>query len=301
MARVAKARGAEIVTNAEVVRVRANGRTAAVELASGETVHADEVVMDADAAEALTHLLEDDVSLRFSKHRLEHLTESCSTFMLYLGIDRELPLDHHTFFFAADYVAEMDRVFREGTLSDDVSVYACNPVRSDPTVAPAGHSALYLLALAPNTRSAIDWEIEGPRMRKRVLDALALRTGVDVRPHIREERCVTPTEWETRYRISHGAVFGPAHEISQLLALRPPHRLPSPGNVFLSGAGTSPGSGIPTVLESARITTRLLCEKHGIAFPASRPLPEPTTWKRRTSARADLPSAPFEAEYLDVV
>jgi phytoene desaturase len=285
MEQVARELSATIRTSAEVASVVVeDGRAVGVELTGGELVPADAVVVDADAVAALTRLLDEDVSLRFRKARLERLKESCSTFMLYLGLDTELPLRHHTFFFADDYKEEMERVFGRGELSDDLSVYVCSPVVTDPSMAPPGHSALYLLALAPNTRSGIDWEAEAPRMRARILETLARRTGVDVTPHIRVEHQVSPRDWESSFSISHGAVFGPTHDVDQLLAFRLPHRLPDPDNVFLTGAGTSPGSGIPTILESARITTRLLCEEHGIPFPESQPLPEPTTWVRERGA-----------------
>jgi phytoene desaturase len=278
---VARELGARVRTRAEVRRILVeNDRSVGVELVGGERIPADDVVIDADAPAALTRLLDQDISARFRRSRLEHLNESCSTFMLYLGLDTRLPLPHHTFFFANDYKAEMDRVFREGTLSDDLSVYACNPVVTDPSVAPPGHSALYLLALVPNGRAGIDWDQEGDAMRARVLSALRNWTGIDLAPHIRAEHRVTPAEWERRYHISHGAVFGPSHNITQLLAFRLPNRLPSPDNVFLTGGGTSPGSGLPTILESARIASRLVCERHELPFPRSRPLPEPTTWRR---------------------
>jgi phytoene desaturase len=279
MERVARELGARIRTSSQVARILVeNDRTVGVELMSGERISADDVVIDADAPAALSRLLNQDVSARFSRSRLEHLNESCSTFMLYLGLDTRLPLLHHTFFFASDYRAEMDRVFQGGKLGDDISVYACNPVVTDPSVAPPGHSSLYLLALVPNNRAGIDWEREDDVMRSRVLNALRGWTGVDLTPHIRTELMVTPVEWESRYNISHGAVFGASHNITQLLAFRLPNQLPSPSNVFLTGGGTSPGSGLPTILESARIASRLVCERHGVPFPPSRPLPRPTTW-----------------------
>jgi phytoene desaturase len=287
MLRVASELGARIRTRAEVARILVeNDRSVGVQLVSGERVPADDVVIDADAPAALSRLLDRDVSLRFSRSRLEHLNESCSTFMLYLGLDTRLPLVHHTFFFADDYQAEMERVFRDGTLGDDISVYACNPVVTDPGVAPEGHSSLYLLALVPNAGADIDWDREDAVMRARVLAAMRDWTGVDLEPHIRAESRVTPAEWQRRYNILHGAVFGPAHNITQLLAFRLPNRLPSPDNVFLTGGGTSPGSGLPTILESARIATRLVCERHGMEFPPSRPLPAPTTWHPRRSRPA---------------
>lgn len=280
MAGVARELGAVIRTGEEVSHlVVEDGRCTGAELSSGELVLADDIVLDADASAALLHLLDQDVSIRFRKHRLKRMKESCSTFMLYLGIDRDLPLQHHTFHFATDYRAEMNRVFDSGTLDDDMSVYVCNPSTTDPSLAPPGHSSLYVLTLAPNTRADIDWNEEAPRMRGRVLAALREWTHIDIESHIRVERVITPADWESQLNISHGAVFGPAHNIAQLLAFRPPNRLPSPDNVFLAGAGTSPGSGLPTVLESARIASRLLCERHGLPFPESRPLPEPETWQ----------------------
>jgi phytoene desaturase len=287
MERVARELGATIRTQAEVQHLRVDGdRCTAAELKTGERFEADELILDADAAAALVRLLDQDVSLRFSKARLEHLRESCSTFMLYLGLDTQLPLRHHTFLFAHDYRAEMDRVFHRGELADDLSLYVCNPAQIDPSLAPPGHSPLYLLALVPNTRADIDWELEAPRMRARILAVLQRHTGVELEPHIRAQKIVTPSEWERQYQVSHGAVFGPAHSIDQLLAFRLPNQLPHPRNVFLTGGGTNPGSGLPTILESARLVTRLLCERHRVPFPASRPLPEPMTWQRvRGTAR----------------
>ena len=291
MLRVALELGAVVRTNAEVARVLVeDDRSVGVELVGGERIPADDVVIDADAPAALTRILDRDVSLRFSRSRLEHLNQSCSTFMLYLGLDLQLPLLHHTFFFASDYRAEMERVFQDGTLAEDISLYACNPVRTDPSVAPPGHSALYLLVLVPNARARVEWTDEAPLMRARVLSSMQKWTGIDLEPHIRAEQTLTPAEWERRYNISDGAVFGPAHSITQLLAFRLPNRLPSPDNVFLTGGGTSPGSGLPTILESARIASRLVCERHQVAFPLSRPLPAPTTW--RSAHGAELGAAP---------
>jgi phytoene desaturase len=259
---------------------REGDRVVAVELDTGERLPTDAVVVNADATQALLGLLDDDVSVRFRRDHLRHLDESCSTWMLYLGLDRLVPLHHHTFFFADDYRSEMDRVFHQGTLDDDLSLYVCNPSVTDPTMAPAGCSSLYVLALVPNTRSSIDWKQEAATMRDRVLRMLTKRSGFDVTPHVQAEAMLTPTDWEDGYNVSHGAVFGPTHNIGQLLAFRMPNRLPSPHNVYLAGGGTNPGSGLPTILESGRIVTRLLCEEHGIDFPSSRPLPEPATWTR---------------------
>jgi phytoene desaturase len=281
MAKVAQEAGAVVRTGARVRRLLVEDEVArGVELEDGERIDADAVVINADATKALLGLLDEDVSFRFRRSHLEHLRESCSTWMLYLGLDTLLPLRHHTFFFASDYRAEMDRVFREGTLGDDLSLYVCNPSVSDATLAPRGHSSLYVLALVPNTAAPIDWAREQARMRDLVMRSLERRTGLAIERHVTVERTIAPTDWETDFDVSHGAVFGPTHNIGQLLAFRLPNQLPSPHNVYLAGGGTNPGSGLPTILESGRIVARLLCEQNGVAFPDSLPLPEPATWTR---------------------
>jgi len=275
LARVAQSLGAAVRTGAAArkLAVGEGGRCTAVLLESGERVACDEVVVNADGAAALHRLLPHGPSLRFNAHRLEHLKESCSTFMLYLGLDRPVPLPHHTFFFAGDYRAEMKRLFETQELGDDLSLYVCNPSVTDATLAPAGHSALYVLALVPNNRSGIDWQRAQAGFRALVLDTLERRSGVQVRPHVRAETQISPHDWEHGFGVSHGAVFGPAHRIGQLLAFRLPNALPWPTNVYLAGGATSPGSGLPTILESGRIAARLICERSGVAFPAPWPLP----------------------------
>lgn len=284
--RVAEASGARVRTCAPVRRLLVTaGRCSGVELEGGEKIDADDVIINADATAALQTLVEQDTSLRFRRSRLQHMRESCSTYMLYLGLDTLLPLRHHTFFFADDYRAEMQGVFEEGALRDDFSMYVCNPSVSDDSMAPSGHSALYALALVPNTRANIEWEVADGAMRKRFMRALEQRTGQQIAPHVVAEASMNPAQWRDQYGVSHGAVFGPAHRIGQLLAFRLPNRLPSISNAFLTGGGTSPGSGLPTILESARIAARLVCEDHGVDFPASRALPEPTHWSRASHAR----------------
>jgi phytoene desaturase len=277
MGRIALQHGAHIRTRTEATElIIEHGRCTGVRVKSGEVIACDDVVVDADGVRALQQLLSDDVSLRFSHERLERTRESCSTYMLYLGLDTEVALPHHAFFFANDYRAEMKRVFETLTLGNDFSVYVCNPSKTDPTLAPPGHSSLYALVLTPNTRADIDWELAAPKVRAGVLQVLEDRGNVQLGKHVRVEQSLTPRDWEQRFNISHGAVFGPAHSIGQLLAFRLPNQLPSPRNVFLTGGATNPGSGLPTIAESARISSRLLCESHGVPFPASAPLPAVT-------------------------
>jgi phytoene desaturase len=274
MEKIAVEHGAEIRTGTRVRRLMvADRRCTGVELESGDRVDAGDVILNADATHALLELLDDDVSLRFSRGHLERTDESCSTFMLYLGLSRPTPMAHHTFFFADDYRSEMERLFKQQALGEDMSIYVCNPGATDSTLAPRDHSALYVLALVPNTRGQVRWREEATRFADRLLSKIERRSGLRLSPYVQQKAVLTPEGWARDFEVSHGAVFGPSHRIGQMLAFRLPNQLPSPANVFLAGAGTSPGSGLPTIFESARIATQLICKEAGVHFPAPRPLP----------------------------
>ena len=275
MKHIATEFGAEIRTGTAVEQVLVNGRRCTgVRLADGSTLAADEVVIASDFAWSMERLFAPGVLRTWTPQRLARKRYSCSTFMLYLGLDTIYPTPHHNFIFADDYRREMSALFTDGGLSDDVSLYVCNPSVTDPGLAPPGHSALYVLALVANNAAAIDWETQRERFYAHVLDRLEQRAGLHgLREHIREERVITPQDWEERLHIYRGAAFNLAHSLDQLLYVRPRNRFDEFDNCYLAGGGTSPGSGFPTILESARITSNLLCAAHGLPIAPPEALP----------------------------
>ncbi len=268
MAQVARDNGAEIRLGAEVERLLLAGRrTVGVRLADGEEIRADEVVVNADFAWAMTHLVPEGTLRKWGPEGLRRKRFSCSTFMLYLGLDRTVDLPHHTIVFARDYRRNVEDIFNRGLLSDDTSFYIRNAGVTDPTLAPPGHSALYVLVPVANLRADIDWGAEGSRFRELVLDAMRERTGLpDLRPHIREERIITPPDWERDHHVHVGATFNLAHNLAQMVYLRPHNRFEELAHCHLVGGGTHPGSGLPTIYESGRITANLISRAHGVDF-----------------------------------
>jgi phytoene desaturase len=262
-ARVAEEAGASIRRGARVRRVLVDGgRARAVELEDGQRIGADAVIVSADATQALLRLLGDVPVVRFSRRELTSQPHSLSAFTLYLGLDALPPIAHHTFFASGPPGA---RVGAEGELP----VYACNPVVTDASMAPRDHAALHLVALVPNLGDAgADWFREARRLRERVLDLFARRTGFDPRPHIRAEARLTPEDWESRFETSHGAVFGPEADLDVDRGFAVPSRLASPDNVYLTGGGAGAASGLPAVLSGARTVAELLCDAHGVPFAA---------------------------------
>jgi phytoene desaturase len=145
-------------------------------------------------------------------------------------------------------------------LSEDPSVYVRNAGVTDPSLAPPGKTALYVLVPVPNTRAPIDWNdelVEG--FRGRILDTIEARTSFSgLRERIEFEKIITPREWGEERAIHHGATFNLGHNISQMLYFRPHNRFEEVRRCYLVGGGTHPGSGLPTIYESARISSDLI-------------------------------------------
>jgi phytoene desaturase len=268
MAAVAARNGADLRLGTPVKRVLVRNRNATgVELDNGEVVEADAVVLNADFAHAATHLFDPGVLRKYTPATLAKKRFSCSTFMLYLGIDRPAPTPHHLVVFAEDYRTHVDSIFKRLRLLKDISFYVRNASVSDPSLAPAGHSALYVLVPVPNNRGGIDWEREQPAFRETVLDAIAARTPLgDLRPHIRAEKIISPLNWERDYRVYAGATFNMAHNLGQMIYLRPRNKFEELDRCYLVGGGTHPGSGLPTIYESGRIAANLISRQHGLSF-----------------------------------
>jgi phytoene desaturase len=181
--------------------------------------------------------------------------------MLYLGVDRFYDIPHHSIIFAPDYRRNVDEIGAH-QLSADPSIYVQNAVATDPTLAPEGKSTIYVLVPTANTRGRIDWEEQRESYRDRVLDLLEARAGLpDLRQHIVAERMITPEQWEREHFVYRGAVFNLGHTLTQMLYLRPHNEFDDIESCFLVGGGTHPGSGLPTIFESGRISAGLILKK----------------------------------------
>jgi phytoene desaturase len=268
MARVAERLGVEIRFEAPVEQIAFDGRRATGLTVDGAHHAADAVIVNADFAHSMPYLVPQALRPRWPDRKIETARYSCSTFMLYLGIEGSYPdLAHHTVMLSEGYERNI-RQLETGILPDQPSLYLHNPSILDPTMAPPGHSALYLLVPVPNLRDAkaqgLDWTEEAPRFRRLVLDRLAKLGLGDLESRIRYERVVTPLEWRDDYAVGHGATFNLSHDLSQMLCFRPQNRFAGTEGVYLVGGGTHPGSGLPVIYEGARITTRLLAEDLGL-------------------------------------
>jgi len=277
MGRLARRMGVELSLNDPVESLMFEPGTrhcVGVKSASGEH-RADAVLLNADFAESMRQLVPDRLRRRWTDAKLEKKKFSCSTFMIYLGLEGHTPeLEHHTIFLARDYERNLREVERDHVLSENPSFYVQNACRTDPTLAPPDCTALYVLAPVSHEHPNIDWAKQAPAFREKVLDQLGKLGLSDVRPRIKSQMMLTPETWRRDYRIYRGATFNLAHSLDQMLHLRPRNRFEDLKNVYLTGGGTHPGSGLPVIFESARITSRLIVQDlRSRSLAGSRPTP----------------------------
>ncbi len=261
MARIAESVGVDILLNEPVERVLIDQGKATGVRTANRSLAADAVVVNADFAGAMRRMVPNHLRKRWTDERVAKKRFSCSTFMMYLGIDGLYDnVSHHTIFLAKDYKKNLRDIEHTHQLSDDPSFYVQNAGVTDSTLAPRGQSTLYVLLPVTHQTGSVDWEKETPRLRELALRQLE-KVGIhDVEPRIRTERILTPAGWENDFGLHKGATFSMAHSLDQMLHLRPHNRFEDVDGMYLVGGGTHPGSGLPVIFESARITSRLLLE-----------------------------------------
>ncbi len=268
MAEVATAHGAKIHLNTPVKKLLIEHRkVTGVELENGERIQGDQVILNADFAQAMCDLVPPGILRKYSPAKLEKKRFSCSTFMLYLGVDKIYDMPHHTIVFADDYRRNVEEVFQAKSLSSDISFYVRNASVTDSTLAPDGKSGIYVLVPAPNLRGDIDWNAESAAFREHVLDMIEAKTIMtDLRRHIEVEKVITPQDWRDDYNVYAGATFNLAHNLTQMTYLRPRNKFEELDNCYLVGGGTHPGSGLPTIYESGRIAANLIARGYQERF-----------------------------------
>lgn len=265
MAKVIEEEGGTIHLDKPVDKVLVRkGKAVGIRLMSGEEIPADDVVVNADFGHAVNHLFPRDALRKWTPEALERKEISCSGYMLYLGVKKQYPdMPHHSIIFSPDYEGNVREIADTLRLSEDPSIYVQNASVTDPTLAPEGCSTIYILVPIANNRSGIAWEKEKDRYRDKVLELAETRGGYEgLRDNIVVERMLTPLDFEKKLNVYRGAVFNLGHTIRQMLLWRPHNRFEEIENCYLVGGGTHPGSGLPTIYESGRISAGLIMKKN---------------------------------------
>jgi phytoene desaturase len=256
--------GITLRLGADVARLRhENGRIRGVTLTSGETMPADTVIANADAPAIYADLLPDLKRRRWTDRRLDRLDYSMGLFVFYFGTDRRYPdTAHHTILLGHRYRELLDEIFgRPAAVPEDLSLYLHRPTATDPGMAPAGCDAFYVLAPVPNLRAGIDWASAGPRLRDRLVAMLEERELPGLASAIVTESWMTPETFRQDYRSRHGTGFSVSPRLTQSAWFRFHNKSEEVAGLYLVGAGTHPGAGLPGVLTSAKVVEALLREE----------------------------------------
>ncbi|MBN8580721.1 MAG: phytoene desaturase [Anaerolineae bacterium] len=267
LTKVAEKLGVKFVFSSPVKKINVGkSKVESVIAADGKTYTADIFVGNADLPYIYKELLPDTKEAK----KLDEKLYTCSTIMFYWGVDKPYKqVAHHNVFLGGDYKASFDQIFEDHTLPEIPSFYVHAPARTDAAAAPEGQETLYVLVPVGHLseRSNQDWDALVNRARATVFARLEKEMGItDLKEHIKFEIVYQPKVWKERFNLEKGAAFGLSHNFWQVGYLRPHNRHAQYKNMYFTGASTHPGTGLPIVLLSARLTTeRILKEKGTIA------------------------------------
>jgi phytoene desaturase len=252
--------GIEIKLNTTVRAVHIkDGVAKGAVLADGEVLRADVVVANADAAHLYSHMVPPADQAVSARLKLAAAHYSMGLFVLYFGTKRTYPdVAHHTIWMGPRYRELLEDIFRQKKLAEDFSLYLHRPTATDSSFAPAGCDSFYVLCPVPNLQARIDWEVEGPRLRDRIIAALDRTILPDLSSCITEDFFKTPEDFKSDYLSVHGAGFSVAPLFRQSAWFRFHNRAEGIKNLFLAGAGTHPGAGLPGVICSAKVLDSLI-------------------------------------------
>lgn len=268
LVKIAEKLGVKFVYNAPVKKINVGKwKVESVETTDGRRLTADIFVGNADLPYIYKELLPESNEAK----KLEDKLYTCSTIMFYWGVDKQYPqLGHHNVFLGGDYKASFDDIFEKHGLPQSPSFYVHAPARTDEASAPKGQDTLYVLVPVGHldAKSKQDWQAIIKRARETVFARLAKEFNMtDLKEHIKFEEVYQPETWKNRFNLEKGAAFGLSHNFWQVGYLRPQNRHKQYKNMYFAGASTHPGTGLPIVLLSARLTTeRILKESKSVAI-----------------------------------
>ncbi|MGQ9833583.1 MAG: phytoene desaturase family protein [Candidatus Villigracilaceae bacterium] len=262
LVKVAEKLGVKFIYNAPVKKLKVDrSKVVGAELEDGREFSADLFIGNADLPYIYKKLLPDAKEAK----KLDDKLYTCSTLMFYWGVDKTYPqVAHHNVFLGGDYKASFDQIFKDHTLPEVPSFYVHAPARTDPSAAPHRQDTLFVLVPVGHldARSAQDWHALTNRARETVFARLAREMGItDLKEHIKFEITYAPLDWQKHFNLDKGAAFGLSHNFWQVGYLRPQNRHKKYKNLYFAGASTHPGTGLPIVLLSAKLTVERILKE----------------------------------------
>lgn len=258
--------GGKIECNAEVSRILTGDNGVNGLEVNGRRLKFDRVVSNADVVHTYRHLLKEEEAVRPTAAKVQRMRHSMSLFLIYFGTKRSYPqLAHHTVLFGPRYRELLTDIFDRGVLADDFSLYLHAPTRSDPGLAPPGCEGFYVLAPVPHLgKSKVDWRVEGPRYRDRILAYLERHCLPGLRKELVTSRIFTPLDFKSELNAHLGSAFSLEPVLTQSAYFRTHNRDRHLRGLYFAGAGTHPGAGLPGVINSGKATAGLVLREAGV-------------------------------------
>ncbi|WP_353226966.1 phytoene desaturase [Novosphingobium sp.] len=255
--------GGEMRVGDAVTRIETLGnRATGVTTASGWTANFDAVASNADLVHSYRDLLSDNGHAKRHTKKLLRKKFSPSLFVVHFGVQGTWPgIAHHMILFGPRYKGLLDDIYKYGVLPQDFSIYLHHPTVTDPSMAPEGMSTFYaLVPVAHLGKLPVDWNEIGPILEKRVLDEVGRRLIPDIHSRIVTKFHYTPLDFSQDLSAHLGNAFSLEPLLTQSAFFRGHNRDDAISNLYLVGAGTHPGAGIPGVVGSAKATAKLMVE-----------------------------------------
>lgn len=252
--------GGKIHTNAPVEKILIEHKKAVGVIVAGKEHKADIIVSNAHFAHTYKDLIPESKRKIWTDKAIKAKNYGMSSFLIYLGVKKQYPdLKHHTLILSQRYKELVADIFDNKVLADDFSMYLHVPTRTDPDMAPKGSDSIYLLIPTPNLKANIDWDKVAPEYTEKILKFMEEDFGLtDLRKNIEVQRIWTPKDFEQKRNNYLGAAWSLEPSLFQIANFRPHNVSEEFKNLYLVGASTHPGGGVPGVLLSAEATEKLI-------------------------------------------
>jgi phytoene desaturase len=259
--------GGTLRYSADVAEITVDQRRATgVRLATGEHIAADIVVSNADVAWTYSRLLSKQKRRRWSDAKLKRSSYSMSLFVWYFGTNRQFDdVYHHTMVLGPRYRELLQDIFKHKHLAEDFSLYLHRPTANDPTLAPPGCDSFYVLAPVPHLGSGTDWTARAESYRAQIQKRLEETVLPGLGPTIVTSRIMTPQDFQDRLLSVNGAAFSFEPQLFQSAWFRPHNKSEEVDGLYLVGAGTHPGAGLPGVVSSAKVLDQIVPHANALA------------------------------------
>lgn len=254
--------GGTIHLNATVDEIIFENKKAVGIKVNNETILSDYTMVNADFPYAMTSLIPDEKDRgKYTNKYINEMEYSCSCFILYLGVDKKYSTEAaHTFHIASDFDKNVDDIFKRGVPPEDPSIYVFNLSTVQENLSPENRDSLYVLVPVPDLSLYDEWTDDNIKhYRNKILDILSdIKPFEDLREHIRYESIYTPKMFEEHFNAYNGATFGLRPSLFQSAYFRPHNKFDYAENLYFCGSSIHPGAGVPTVLQSAKLSVEEL-------------------------------------------